>query len=73
MAQLTIYIPEELERKIRERAEREGKSLSAFIADLTREAVAPDAWSEAFLELYGSWEGDFPDPDDPPPESRESL
>jgi metal-responsive CopG/Arc/MetJ family transcriptional regulator len=73
MAQLTIYIPEKLERKIRERAEREGKSLSAFVADLTREAVAPDAWSTAFLDLYGSWEGNFPEPDDPPPESRDSL
>ena len=73
MAQLTIYIPDELERKIRERAEHEGKSLSAFVADITRQAVEPDAWSRAFLDLYGSWEGDFLEPDDPPPEARDSL
>lgn len=73
MAQLTIYIPDELEQKIRERARREGKSLSAFVAEIARSAVAPDAWSESFLELYGSWEGDFEEPDDPPPESRDPL
>lgn len=51
VAQLTIYIPDELELKIRERAQREGKSLSAFVAEIARNAVAPDAWSEAFGRL----------------------
>lgn len=73
MAQLTIYLPEELERKVRERAKQQGKSVSAFLAEIARQAVEPDAWSEAFLELYGSWEGDFPEPTDQPPEEREPL
>lgn len=73
MAQLTIYIPDELERKIREQAKREGKSLSSFVADLTRQAVAPDAWSDAFLALYGAWEGELVEPSDPPPETRDEL
>lgn len=73
VAQLTIYIPDELEQKIRERATREGKSLSALVAEITRAALDPDAWSQAFLDLYGSWEGEFPEPEDSRPESRDSL
>lgn len=73
MSQITIYVPKDLEAKIRERAATEGKSISAFMAALAAEVVEPDAWSQAFLELYGSWEGELEEPVDPPPETRDEL
>jgi hypothetical protein len=71
MAQVTIYLPDDVARDVRARAKRAGKSLSAYIAALARgERQARskgDQWPKEFWELYGSWEGDFPIPDDPAP------
>lgn len=69
MAQVTIYLPDEVARDVRARARRAGKSLSAYLTELARgrTAARDDAWPKDFLELLGSWEGAFPIPDDPPP------
>jgi len=69
MAQLTFYLPTELEELLRERARTSGKSLSAFITELVeREVRSEDVWSQAFLETYGSWQGKLEEPEDRPPE-----
>lgn len=73
MAQVTIYIPDDLAVGLKERAKREGKSLSAYVAEIARREVAPDAWSDAFLRLYGSWEGDLEEPADPAPEPLDAF
>ena len=68
MAQVTIYIPDDLERELRQRAKRSGKSLSSVVADLARRQLHPVGWPEDFKALAGSWEGEFEVPDDPPPD-----
>lgn len=74
MAQLTIYLPEDVEKALRRRARVAKKSLSAYVVDLAR---GPDkkttGWPKGFAKLAGSWEGDFPIPDDPPPDEPEEL
>lgn len=67
MAQLTIYLPDAVEKKVRADARRAKKSVSAYLADLASKKEA-GAWRKTLLALGGSWEGDFPDLDDAPPE-----
>lgn len=65
MAQVTIYLPDELEKKVRREAKRARKSLSAYLAELAAGRRAPKkGWPEGFAALFGSWEGDFPQPED---------
>lgn len=76
MAQLTIYLPDEVEKKVRLEARRAKKSVSAFIADLaTRKEnrVSDAAWAREVAKLYGSWVGPFPELEDPPPDEPEPL
>jgi hypothetical protein len=61
MAQLNVYVPDELEEKIKLIARRENKSVSSFLADLVRERFAPKEWKKEFLSVLGKWEGDFPE------------
>jgi hypothetical protein len=71
MAQVTIYLPDEVARDVRARAKRAGKSLSAYITELARGRAQAKGgegeWPQEFWRLFGSWEGPFPLPDDPPP------
>jgi hypothetical protein len=73
MAQLTIYLPDEVEARIRRDAKKAGQSLSAFIVSLTGPKGGRAGWPRGFDKLYGSWEGDFPEIDDPPPAERDPL
>ncbi len=57
MAQLTIYLPDEIEKKVRLEARRAKKSVSAYIADLaTRRQIdcAPHAWLTDLLKAQFS-------------------
>ena len=69
MAQVTIYLPDEVARDVRARAKRAGMSLSAYVTALASQTsrAAAREWPKDFLKLLGSWEGAFPVPDDPPP------
>ncbi len=76
MAQLTIYLPDEIEKRVRKEARRANKSVSAFIADLATpkaHRMSDGEWSRQISKLYGSWEGPFPAIEDPPPDEPESL
>ena len=76
MAQLTIYLPDDVEKKVRQDARRAKKSVSAFIADLatSKKARLTDAaWARQVAKIYGSWLGDFPELEDPPPDEPESF
>jgi hypothetical protein len=73
MAQVTIYLPDAVEREVRQAAKRARKSVSAFLTDLARAHVRPTAWPAAWADLYGSWAGELPEIEDRPPESEESL
>lgn len=56
MAQVTIYLPDDLEKDARKRAKKAGQSLSAFFVDLLARHVRPRRWSRSFADLYGSCE-----------------
>jgi hypothetical protein len=72
MAQVTIYLPDDVARDVKARARRAGKSLSAYLTTLARRegsrGARGDDWPKEFWELFGSWEGDFPIPEDRPPQ-----
>jgi hypothetical protein len=73
MAQVTIYVPDEIAARIRRDARKAGQSVSAFIVSLTSPRRARGGWPRGFEKLYGSWEGEFPEIDDPPPGDRDPL
>jgi predicted CopG family antitoxin len=76
MAQLTIYLPDDVERKVRADARRAKKSVSAFITELATQKktkLTDAAWARQVAKLYGSWEGRFPNIEDPPPDEPESF
>ena len=58
MGQVTIYLEDEIESKVRESAEAINLSKSKWIVDLIKEKVT-DEWPESARKLAGSWK-DFP-------------
>ena len=68
MAQVTLYLPEDIAKRIRREARRSRKSLSAYVAELAARELAPASWPHGFAGLYGSWAGEFPVVDDQPPD-----
>lgn len=73
MAQVTIYLPDEIAKGVRRAARKARKSVSAFLADLAVRSVKPPRWPASFRGLYGSWEEDFPRVADPPPDRIDAL
>lgn len=74
VAQVTIYLPDAVLDKLKQRAKRSGKSLSALVLEIIEQRRAPaKKWPRGFAELYGSWRGSFPIPEDPPPDEVEPL
>lgn len=58
MAQLHIYVPKDVETRIRQKAAARGLSVSRFLAELVKREVSP-AWpSRYFSEVVGGWKGD---------------
>ena len=58
MGQVTIYLDDEIESKMRESAEAMKLSKSKWVADLIRGKVT-DEWPESVRKLACSWK-DFP-------------
>ena len=55
MAQLHLYLPEDLAEKVRRRAASRRQSVSAYLAELVRGQIA-DAWPEGYFEnVVGGW------------------
>ncbi len=73
MAQVTIYMPDPVERAVRRAAKRARKSVSAFLTDLARAHVRPTAWPPGWADLYGSWVGELPPVEDDAPEPVDAL
>jgi hypothetical protein len=72
VAQITLYVPDPIARKLRADARRAKKSLSAYVSELAggrRERSFPK-W---FLELAGTCRGTLVVPDDPPPDEPDPL
>jgi hypothetical protein len=73
MAQVTIYLPDELEKRVRSEAKRKKMSISAFLAELAARTLKPSRWPDGFDRLYGSWAGEAPELEDPPPDEVVGL
>ena len=58
MAQVTIYLDRETERRVRRAAKSAGLPLSRWIALAVREKTACE-WPQSVLDLAGKWP-DFP-------------
>jgi len=60
MAQLHFYVPDEIERRLRERANKAGVSLSRYLAELVKsQAGEPEEWPEGYFEqVFGGWQGE---------------
>ena len=58
MAQITIYIDNSLEERIKEIAKSTGQSISKYISN-TIEQKLNNSWNEDIKNLSGSW-NDFP-------------
>jgi hypothetical protein len=73
MAQVTIYLPDKLEKAIKAEARRSHQSLSAYMATLAAGKLRPRRWPRKFAELFGSWEGTFPEMADQLPDEPDAL
>ena len=58
MAQITIYIDNNLEEKIKEIAKNTGQSISKYISNAIEQKLN-DSWNEDIKNLSASW-SDFP-------------
>lgn len=67
MAHLNVYVPDELEEKVKDKAQKLGKSVSAYLTELVRKDVGSQADWQAFLDAtWGKWEGESPEIKDLP-------
>lgn len=62
MGQVTIYLEEEIEKKMNAAVKSAQVSKSKWIAQLIRDKVAND-WPQSIVDMAGTW-GDFPAVDD---------
>lgn len=60
MAQVTIYLDEDTEARMKRAAEEAGMSRSRWVAEVVREKTT-STWPESFRRLVGSWGEDFPE------------
>lgn len=60
MAQVTIYLDPETEKRMEAAARDAGLSRSRWVANLIREKTVSE-WPESFRRLIGGWEDDFPE------------
>lgn len=59
MAQLHLYLPEDLAEKVRRSAASKHQSVSAYLAELVRGQIA-DTWPEGYFEkVVGGWVGEL--------------
>jgi hypothetical protein len=62
VANLTIYLPDDLERQVRKAADESHVSVSKWVADQVGKSVET-SWPAEFLALAGAFP-DFPEVDD---------
>ncbi len=57
MPQLHCYVPDDLAKKLQEKAQQSHLSVSKYLSFLIKKEVE-NQWPEGFFELFGSWQGD---------------
>jgi len=73
VAQITIYVPDAVARRLKREAQRARKSLSAYLTELASRRTAAGRWPPGFLELQGSCKGSLEVPEDLPPDEPAPL
>ena len=74
MSQLNLYVPDEVEEQIRKAAKAEGKTISAFLADIIKSHFPPkQSQKDYFSKFFGKWEGSFPEIARPASQERDKL
>lgn len=73
MAQVTIYLPDAVAKRLRSAARKARKSLSAYVAELIEPRHERSRWPPGFFDLAGTVSFDVDDDDDPPPREPPSL
>jgi hypothetical protein len=63
MGQVTIYLDNEIENKLRKAAKASKKSVSKWVAAIIDEKVSTE-WPQNIAKLAGSWKTDFPSLDE---------
>ena len=59
MGQVTIYLDNEIENKLKKAAKASEKSVSKWVAAVIDEKVSTE-WPENISKLAGSWKDDYP-------------
>ena len=72
MAQVTVYLPQDVLDAARKRAREQNSSLSAWLARLVRRESVTE-WPRSLLDLLHHGSADLIEPEDPPPEDVETL
>lgn len=62
MAQVTIYLDDAAEKRVKAAARKAGVSVSRWVAELVENRTRME-WPAEVLELAGAWP-DFPDPEE---------
>ena len=74
MAQLHLYVPDDVAEAVRERAKAKGLTVSAYLAEIVRGQLN-DQWPKDFFsKVVGGWVGEpLERPAQPPIERRENI
>lgn len=59
MGQVTIYLDNSIETKMKEAAKSSHLSVSKWVARIIEEKIATE-WPQDIVKLAGSWKDDFP-------------
>ncbi len=59
MGQVTIYLDNEIENKMKTAAKTSHLSVSKWIANIIKEKISTE-WPQDIVNLAGSWKDDFP-------------
>jgi hypothetical protein len=74
MAQLHLYLPDDLAEDVKERAKSRGLSVSAYLAEIVKSQMS-DQWPKDFFSrVVGGWVGKpLERPEQPEVERREDI
>jgi hypothetical protein len=73
VAQVTIYLPDDVAEEVRRRAHDAHKSLSTFLVEIVEAYTRPPSWPDALVQLLTTGEGTLVEPDDPLPDDEEPI
>ena len=59
-----IYVPDDIEERIRAQASKEGKTISGLLAEIIKSRFAvKKSQTNYFSQFFGTWEGEFAEVD----------